>query len=300
MEKRVLITGASGMIGRKLVPALINKGYQVSMLSRSARPLPNTRVFLWNVENQSIDTSCFDGVSAIIHLAGENIASKRWTAKRKQQILDSRVNSTKLLYKGLASCSHTVNTMISASAVGYYGDRGDEVLTEISDPGDDFLATCCIRWETAVDEGALQNLRIVKLRTGFILDKATGGLPLMALPVKLFLGAPLGSGKQWIPWIHLQDMLNLYIHALENSLQGVFNATAPAPASNAIFTKKIAQVLQRPLWPIHVPAVLIKTIMGEMSAVALSSTNTSAQKVLNTGFNFKYNQLQDALAEIYL
>lgn len=288
------------MIGRKLVPALINKGYQVSTLSRSARPLPNTRVFLWNVENQTIDTSCFDGVSAIIHLAGENIASKRWTARRKQQILDSRVNSTKLLYKGLASCSHTVNTMISASAVGYYGHRGDEVLTEISDPGDDFLATCCIRWETAVDEGALQNLRIVKLRTGFILDKATGGLPLMALPVKLFLGAPLGSGKQWIPWIHLQDMLNLYIHALENSLQGVFNATAPAPATNAIFTKKIAQVLQRPLWPIHVPEVLIKTIMGEMSAVALSSTNTSAQKVLNTGFNFKYNQLQDALAEIYL
>lgn len=300
MEKRVLITGATGMIGKKLVPALIEKGYKISMLSRSARPLPNTRVFLWNVENQTIDIGCFEGVTAIIHLAGENIASKRWTPKRKQQILDSRVQSTKLLYKGLASCSHTVSTLISASAVGFYGNRGDEVLTEISNPGDDFLANCCIQWEAAVDEGTHQNLRIVKLRTGFILDKATGGLPLMALPVKLFLGAPLGSGRQWIPWIHLHDMVNLYIHALENSMQGVFNATAPAPVTNKTFTKSIAHVLQRPVWPVHVPAALIKGIMGEMSAVALSSTNTSAQKVLNTGFNFKYNQLQDALTEIYL
>lgn len=300
MEKRVLITGATGMIGKKLVPALIEKGYQISMLSRNARPLPNTRVFLWNVENQTIDTKCFEGVSAIIHLAGENIASKRWTAKRKQQILDSRVQSTSLLYKGLATCNHNVNTLISASAVGYYGNRGDEVLTEISPAGDDFLASCCLQWEAAVDEGSLQDLRIVKLRTGFILDKATGGLPLMALPVKLFAGATLGSGKQWIPWIHLQDMVNLYIHALETSIHGVFNATAPIPVTNETFTKNLAQVLQRPVWPLHVPAIAIKTIMGEMSAVALSSTNTSAQKVLNTGFNFKYHELQTALKEIYL
>ena len=300
MKKRVLITGATGMIGKKLVPALIEKGYEVSMLSRNARPLPNTRVFLWNVENQTIDSGCFDGVSAIIHLAGENIASKRWTAKRKQQILDSRVNSTQLLYKGLASRNHNVDTLISASAVGYYGDRADEMLTEISAPGDDFLATCCVQWEAAVDEGIQHHLRIVKLRTGFILDKADGGLPLMALPVKMFLGAPLGSGKQWIPWIHLHDMINLYIHALENALQGVFNATAPAPVTNKTFTKSLAHTLQRPVWPLHVPAVGIKTIMGEMSAVALSSTKTSAQKVLNTGFNFRYNQLEDALAEIYL
>jgi uncharacterized protein (TIGR01777 family) len=300
MEKRVLITGATGMIGKKLVPALIEKGYQVSMLSRNARPLPNTRVFLWNVENQTIDSSCFDGVSAIIHLAGENIASKRWTAQRKQQILDSRVNSTKLLYKGLASRNHNVDTLISASAVGYYGDRADEMLTEISAPGDDFLASCCVQWEAAVDEGTAHHLRLVKLRTGFILDKADGGLPLMALPVKMFFGAALGSGKQWIPWIHLHDMINLYIHALENALQGVFNAAAPAPVTNKTFTKILAHTLQRPVWPLHVPAAVIKTIMGEMSAVALSSNRTSAQKVLNTGFNFRYNQLQDALAEIYL
>ncbi len=300
MEKHVLITGATGMIGKKLVPTLVEKGYKVSMLSRRAKPLPNTRVFLWNVADQTIDTGCFEGVTTIIHLAGENIASKRWTQERKQQILRSRTDSTRLLYKGLASCSHNVEALISASAVGYYGDRGDEILTETSQPGDNFLAKCCVKWEAAVDEGALQNLRIVKLRTGFILDKKDGGLPLMALPVKAFVGAPIGSGKQWIPWIHIQDMVNLYIHALENQLQGVYNATAPNPVTNTTFTRNIAEILGRPVWPINVPEALLKTAMGEMSTVALSSTNTSAQKVLDSGFTFKYTHLQDALTAIYL
>jgi uncharacterized protein (TIGR01777 family) len=299
MEKQVLITGATGMIGKSLVAALIKKGYKVSILSRRARPLPNTRVFLWNVEDQIIDTACFNGVSAIIHLAGENIAGKRWSEKRKQEIVDSRVNSSNLLYSGLASCNHTVTTIISASAVGYYGNRGDERLTESSTMGHDFLATCCAKWEAAVDELASQNLRVVKLRTGFILDKKQGGLPLMSLPVKLFLGAPLGTGKQWVPWIHLDDMVNMYIHALENMIQGAFNATAPSPATNNTLTQAIAKVMGRPIWPINVPAPMLQTLLGEMSVVALTSTNTSAQKILDTGFTFKYNLLQDAVTDIY-
>lgn len=299
MEKQVLITGATGMIGRSLVPALISKGYKVSILSRRARPLPNTRVFLWNVEDQSIDTACFDGVSTIIHLAGENIAGERWSQKRKQEIVDSRVNSTKLLLKGLSSSAHQVTTIISASATGFYGDRADERLTENSETGDDFLATCCAKWEAAVDEFETQQLRIVKLRTGFILDKKQGGLPLMALPVKLFVGAPLGTGKQWVPWIHLEDMVNMYIHALENPIEGAFNATAPTPVTNKTLTKTLAKVIGRPVWPINVPAPVLQTILGEMSIVALTSTNTSAQKILDTGFTFKYNLLQDAVADIY-
>jgi len=299
MEKQVLITGATGMIGQALVPALIKKGYKVSILSRRARPLPNTRVFLWNVEDQTIDTACFKGVSAIIHLAGENIAGARWTAKRKQQIVDSRVNSTRLLLQGLSNCEHQVTSIISASATGYYGNRGDEILTEDSGRGDDFLATCCAQWEAAVDEFETQQLRIVKLRTGFILDKKKGGLPLMALPVKLCFGASLGTGKQWVPWIHLDDMVNMYIHALENPIEGTFNATAPTPVTNSGLTRTLAKVLGRPVWPIHVPAAVIQTLMGEMSVVALTSTNTSAQAILNTGFTFKFNLLQDALADIY-
>lgn len=299
MEKQVLITGATGMIGQALVPALIKKGYQVSILSRRARPLANTRVFLWNVEDQIIDTACFDGVSTIIHLAGENIAGKRWSEKRKQEIVNSRVNSTKLLYKGLASCNHNVTAIISASAVGYYGNSTDELLTENSPAGDDFLARCCAKWEAAVDELKTLKLRIVKLRTGFILDRKKGGLPLMSLPVKLFLGAPLGTGKQWVPWIHLDDMVNMYIHALENPVEGTFNAAAPTPATNRTLTQTIAKVMCRPVWPINVPRPLLQSILGEMSIVALSSTNTSAQKILDAGFTFKYNQLQDAVAQIY-
>lgn len=299
MEKQVLITGATGMIGQSLVPALISKGYKVSILSRRARPLPGTRVFLWNVEDQTIDTACFEGVSAIIHLAGENIAGARWSEKRKQQIVESRVNSTKLLLKGLSSSKHDVKTIISASATGYYGNRGDELLTEESTVGNDFLATCCAQWEAAVDEFAIEHLRIVKLRTGFILDKQKGGLPLMALPVKLFLGAALGTGKQWVPWIHLDDMVNMYIHALEQPIDGIFNATAPSPVINKTLTRTLAEAMGRPVWPINVPAPLIQTIMGEMSIVALTSTNTSAQKVLDTGFKFKYNLLQDAVADLY-
>lgn len=299
MEKHVLITGATGTIGKKLVNELQQKGYKVSILSRHAKPLPNTRVFLWNVENQTIDTSCFEGVTAIIHLAGENIAGARWSKKRKKQILDSRVKSTGLLYQGLAATNNKVCTFISASAVGFYGDRGDELLTEASESGKGFLATCCVQWEAAVDEGSKLGLRLVKLRTGFILDKHEGGLPVMAKPIRFFLAAPLGTGKQWVPWIHLKDMVNMYIHALENNLTGTFNACAPNPVTNSTITRALAKALNRPVWPIAVPGGLITALIGEMSEVVLLSTNTSARKILDSGFLFKHTRIQDAIQDIY-
>lgn len=287
------------MIGKKLVPALLQKGYKVSMLSRHAKPLQDTRVFLWNVENQTIDTGCFEGVTAIIHLAGENIAGAKWTEKRKKQIIESRVKSTELLYHGMAQVKNDVSTFISASAVGYYGDRNDEPLVETSENGKGFLASTCAQWEAAVDQGSKAGLRIVKLRTGFILDKHDGGLPVMAKPIQFWLAAPLGSGKQWVPWIHLTDMVNMYIHTLENPLTGTFNACAPSPVTNRTLTKELAEALHRPVWPLSVPAPVIKAIIGEMSEVVLTSTNTSAQKMLDAGFRFKFNLLQDALADIY-
>lgn len=299
MDNQVLVTGATGMIGKALVKVLLQHGYKVSILSRKVRPIPNTRVFLWNVENQTIDTGCFEGVTAIVHLAGENIADGNWTPKRKQQILDSRVNATKLLYHGLASIPNRVKTIISASAVGIYGDRGDEILSESSGPGLGFLAETCAQWEAAVDKGNELGLRIVKLRTGVVLDKKEGGLPVMAKPVQFFLGAALGTGKQWVPWIHLQDLINMYLMALENPISGTFNAAAPTPVTNKTLTRTLAKVLGRPFWPIHVPAALLKTIMGEMSEIALDSTNTSAQKILDAGFKFRFNLLQDALIDIY-
>jgi uncharacterized protein (TIGR01777 family) len=299
MEKQVLITGATGMIGKTLVSALLQNGYKVSILSRRAQPIKNVNVFLWNVEDQTIDTKCFQGVTSIIHLAGENVAAGKWTEKRKQQILDSRVNATRLLYQGLSATNHHVNTIISASAVGYYGDRIDEILTESSQKGEGFLAECCLQWEDAVNEGERLNLRVVKLRTGVVLDKNDGALPVMAKPIQFFLAAPLGTGKQWVPWIHITDLVKMYIDALEKPISGNFNACAPNPVTNKTLTQQLAKALKRPVWPIHVPASVIKTLMGEMSEVILASTNCSAQKILDTGFKFKYNLLQEALLDIY-
>jgi uncharacterized protein (TIGR01777 family) len=299
MEKHVLITGATGMIGKALIQALLKKNYTISILSTHPRFIPNVQVFKWEPQKQLIDSSCFNGVNAIIHLAGENIAKGKWTDSRKKEIIDSRVLSTQLLYNTLKKAAHTVGRVVSASATGFYGDRGGEILTETSGNGNGFLADCCMKWESAVDSGEALGLSIVKLRTGVILAEKEGALPAMAKPVQWFAGAPLGSGKQWVPWIHLQDMVNMYVYALENTFTGTFNACAPYPVTNKTLTNAIAKTFGRPVWPFSVPAKLIKLILGEMAVVALISTNTSAQKILDAGFTFKFTQLPEALSDIY-
>lgn len=300
MEKHILLTGATGMLGKELIKDLLKKGYQVSVLSRKPQQIDQVKVFLWNVDQQEIDTDCITGVDSIIHLAGENIAKERWSEKRKKEIIDSRVLSARLLFKTISSQPSQVKTFISAAAVGIYGDRGDEILTEDSPAGHGFLAECCLEWENAIDEGKDLGLRIVKLRTGVVLGKDDGALPEMSKPIRLFAGAPLGSGKQWIPWIHHHDMTQIYIHALENSsLTGIFNACAPFPVTNKTLTKAIARQLHRPVWPFSVPARVMDLILGEMSAIVLNSNNTSAQKLLSAGFIFKYTRLEDALSDIY-
>lgn len=300
MEKHILLTGATGMLGKELIKDLLKKGYQVSVLSRKPQQIDQVKVFLWNVDQQEIDTDCIIGVDSIIHLAGENIAKERWSEKRKKEIIDSRVLSTRLLFKTISSQPNQVKTFISAAAVGIYGNRGDEILTENSPAGHGFLAECCLEWENAIDEGKDLGLRIVKLRTGVVLGKDDGALPEMSKPIRLFAGASLGSGKQWIPWIHHHDMTQIYIHALENpSLTGIYNACAPFPVTNKTLTQAIARQLHRPVWPFSVPAKVMDLILGEMSAIVLNSTNTSAQKLLSAGFIFKYTRLEDALSDIY-
>jgi uncharacterized protein (TIGR01777 family) len=299
MTKHVLITGATGMIGKALIKALLEKKYRISVLSTRPRFMANVQVFKWDVSKRRIEAACFTGVDTIIHLAGENIAKEKWTDRRKQQIVDSRVLSTELLLNTLKTTDHQVTTFISASAVGFYGDRGDEILTEASEHGTGFLAECCARWEDAVQSAADIGLRVVKFRTGFIISNAEGGLPAMTLPIKWFVGAPLGTGKQWVAWIHMKDMVGMYLHALENPIEGTFNATAPNPVTNKTFTKALGSFLHRPIWPIAVPAKVIELFMGEMSVIALMSTNTSVQKILDTGYAFHFSQLQEALSDIY-
>jgi uncharacterized protein (TIGR01777 family) len=296
----ILITGGSGGLGKRLSKLLLAKGYYVSFLSRNPAKDIDIKTFIWNVNNGTIDEHCIDGVDTIIHLAGAGIADKRWTEDRKKEIVESRTKSIALLYSLLKTRANKVTSVISASGIGYYSDRGDELLTETSPPTNDFISQCCIDWEVAVDEGEKLGLRIVKFRTGVVLDKEAGALPALALPVKFFVGSPIGNGKQWIPWIHWQDVVDMYLFAIENKeLKGVFNMVAPNPVTNAQMTNAVAKQLHKPMWAPNVPAFVLKLALGEMSSLVLGSTKVSEQKIKNAGFSFKYPEVTAALKEIY-
>lgn len=300
MKKNILITGGSGLLGRQLTKELLAQGYVVSHLSRSRGKDANVKTFLWDVDKGQIDEHCIDGQDTIIHLAGAGIADKRWSDERKREILDSRTKSIGLIYSLMRNKAHRINTVLSASATGYYSNRADELLTEESAPAHDFIGDCCIQWEKAVDEGLEFGLRIVKFRTGVVLTKDGGALPQLAMPVKLAVGSPLGDGKQWIPWIHHRDVLDMYMLGLQNEeLSGVYNMVAPNPVTNADLTMAVAKQLHRPLWAPNVPAFIIKLLFGEMATVVLGSTRVSAQKITDAGFNYKYLDIASALQEIY-
>lgn len=299
-NRNILITGASGLIGTRLIKNLLEKGHNVSVLSRQASNLKGVSTYNWDVDKQLVDLKAFEGIDTIIHLAGAGIADKRWTKQRKQEIVDSRIRSTQLLYHTIDAIKAPIKTFISASAVGYYGDRYDEILYEKSESGKGFLADCCKQWEAAVDEGLKSGIRVVKLRIGIVLSKQGGALSELARPVSFFVGAPLGSGKQWMPWIHLTDLVSIFERAIENvEYSGTFNACTPNPVTNYEFTKILAKKLFRPVWPVNVPEFVIKTMLGEMSTVILNSTRTSPQKLMDMGFRFRYQGLDAALSEIY-
>lgn len=300
MSKNILITGATGLVGRQLIPALQAKGHQVSILSRKPKAIKDVKTYIWDVYQQTIDPAALAGIDTIIHLAGEGIADQQWTAKRKKEIVDSRVKSCALLYQTIAATKAPVKTFISASAVGFYGDRGEEILTETSAPGEGFLADCCMEWENAATAGLEMGIRVVKIRIGLILSQEDGALAAMEKPIRFFVGAPLGNGRQWMPWIHLNDIVNIFTAAVEHpEMAGPYNACAPYPVTNQLLTKSIAKKLHRPVWPINVPAFMLKVLMGEMAILPLMSTNTSSQKLLDAGYRFEYVDLDEALNSIY-
>lgn len=298
----VLITGANGLIGRSLVESLYDKGYVIHTLSRKEpKPNPYAKEFKWNLASAYIDENCITGVEAIIHLAGEGIAAKPWTKERKDAIVKSRTDSLRLILGLLESKSNSlVKTFISASAVGYYGDSKDEFLTENSRAGNDFLAKTCIQWEKAADYGRSLGIRVVKLRTGTVLSTQGGALPELAGPVKTGLGVVLGSGKQWMPWIHINDVVCAYIFALNHeTLKGACNLCSPSPVTNKEFIKSLAMKLRKPLWLPAVPKFALHLILGAMKSVVLNSNRAIPTKFLEAGFQFKYKTLKDALNELY-
>lgn len=298
--KSILITGGRGLIGRHLTELLLKRNFAVGHLSRTHGHNPDVNTFIWDIENGEIDEHCIDGVDLIIHLAGAGIAEKPWSKNRKKVLIESRTKSIQLIYSLLHRKKHQVKKVISASAIGYYGNRGSELLTETSDSGDDFLAKCCIAWEDAVDEGNALNLDVLKFRTGVVLTEEGGALPQLAKPIKIGLGAVLGNGKQFTSWIHIKDVLQMYLMGIDDeSLKGVYNMVAPHPVTNAMLTKIVANHLNKPLLLPAVPAFALRIVLGEMCKVILNSTKVSADLIQSKKFRFQFTTIESAIKDIY-
>jgi uncharacterized protein (TIGR01777 family) len=300
MKKNILISGGSGFIGKHLTDLLVEKGYSVSILSRSEKQnTGDISFYKWDVSNHYIDEEAVLKADYIIHLAGENIAEKRWTAKRKAAIVDSREQSTQLLYSVLKENNKKLDAFISASAVGIYGAvNGEEICTEDTRPANDFLGSTCKKWEAAMDCIENMNIRTVKIRTGLVLGKDDGFLKQLIPIFKNRFGSALGSGKQYMPWIHIDDLCNIYLEALENTtMNGPYNAAINDNTNNMVFSKTLARVFGYSIWLPNVPAFLIKMAFGEMSKLILTGRRVSSEKLEKLGFQFKFNNLELAIRD---
>lgn len=293
---RLAVTGASGLIGSSLVPALTAAGHRVTRLVRSAPAADEIR---WNPAAGELDPDRLEGMDGVVHLAGENIAGGWWTTERKRRILESRVQGTRLLAGVLAGLQSPPRVLVSASAVGYYGDRGDRILTEESPPGEGFLADVAEVWESATEPARLVGIRVVNLRLGIALTPAGGALAQMLRPFRLGLGGPLGNGRQWMSWIALDDAIGALLHALATeTLVGPVNAVAPEPVTNADFTRTLGRVLHRPT-VFRVPAPVLRLALGEMAdALLLSSTRVLPHRLQGSGYRFRHPSLEGALRHV--
>lgn len=299
--KTVLITGGTGLVGTRLTEMLLAKGYAVAHLSRSAGKNPHVKTFLWNVEKREIDQNALLEADYLVHLAGAGIADKRWSATRKKEILESRTKSIELIASKLTTPPHHIQALVSASGISYYGmDTGAEWISEQFTEGADFLADVSVAWEAAADAVAALGVRTVKLRTGIVLSNKGGALPQLALPIRWGVGAPLGSGKQYQSWIHIDDLCRLYIKAIEDStMKGAYNAVAPNPITNTQFTQTVAKCLKRPLWLPNIPAFFMKLLLGEMAAVVLGGNYILNQRITqDTDFQYLFTDSQKALEDL--
>lgn len=247
-----------------------------------------------------MDTKAFEGVETVIHLAGAGIADKRWNSERKQEIMDSRIQSTTLLYDFLASNQHQVRTVICASAIGYYGfSLGNTLLHENSPAGRDFLSTVVMKWEEAMDRMSALGIRLVKIRIGIVLSEEGGALKELARPVRLGVGAPLGTGRQMVSWIHMDDLCEIFIKGIQDErMRGAYNATAPNPVSNKELTASIAKAMGRRILLPPIPPFVMRMIVGEMADLVLFGSSVSCRKVQEAGFTFKYPELPEALNDL--
>lgn len=300
MKKNVLISGGSGFIGKHLTHLLLGKGYTVSILSRSQKQnKEDVFYYQWDVLTGFIEEDAVLKADYVIHLAGENIAEKPWTAERKEAIVQSREQSIRLIYNVLKKNHKKLDAFISASGVGIYGAlNGEEVCAENCPPENDFLGITCQKWEAAADTISDLGIRVVKIRTGLVLGKEDGFLKKLSPVFKFRLGSALGSGKQYMPWIHVDDLCGIYLEALNNStMNGAYNAAVHDNTTNAVFSKTLAKIYGYSVWLPNVPAFLIKLALGEMGQIILTGRRVSSEKIEKTGFKFKFSSLEQALRD---
>lgn len=300
---RVLITGATGLVGQAIVKVLHSKGIPVNYLTTSKDKIEKDndyQGYYWNPDKGEIDLECFNGVQAIINLAGTSIA-KRWTSSHKKRVLSSRIDSINTLKKGLHLVGASdVECFVSASAIGIYPNSLSNYYEEDTDQADTgFLGEVVTKWEAAADTIAELDIKVAKVRIGVVLSLEGGALPKMAMPVKNFVGAPIGHGNQWQSWVHVDDLAQLFVFIVENNLSGVYNGVAPNPVTNSKLTKELARVLERPLWMPNVPAFMLKMFLGSMSQLLLASQRVSSKKIENEGFIFQFANICIALENLY-
>lgn len=298
----VLVTGGTGLIGTALTQALLHAGHSVHLLSRSSAPERNgLRTFRWSPASGEVDPQTWNGVEHVVHLAGAGIADKRWTQARVDELINSRADTARLLRRSAEQAGARISTMVSAAGINYYGAfTSDRILTEQDPPGTDTIGRISKVWEEAVDEWGT-HCRVVKLRTPVVLSRSGGALAKLAAPVRFGLGSPMGSGRQWMPWVHLDDLVSIYMQALFDArYQGAYHVNSGHDVTNAEFMRTLSRVLGRPFFAPAVPAVVLRIALGELSAILLEGTRASNARLLGTGFSFAHPRLEDALRDLLI
>lgn len=299
-KETVLITGGSGLVGARLSQLLLDAGYQVIHLGRKKSRSGSILTYQWDLKKGTIEVEALLRADHIVHLAGAGVVDSRWTDDRKKEILSSRVDSANLLLAELKKLQLKPITFVSASAVGYYGNTGSALVSEDAEPGNDFLAEVCTAWENAAKQFEEIGSRVVMLRTGIVLSTKGGALPKTAAPVKFGIGATLGDGTQYVPWIHIDDLCRQYIYAIQHEkMKGIYNATAPQPVTNKEFTESIGDALGKKTINAPAPAFVLKLAMGEMAIAVLGGQRTSSMKIQDAGFTFQFAQVVPALKDVF-
>ena len=297
MAEKILVTGGTGLVGAALIPLLKADGHQVVVLSRRKFESPHFKVFVWDYQSEFMEKGTLDGVTAIIHLAGAGVADKRWSAKRKKEIYESRIKTSLLLHKQLQKGGHKVGTFIAASAIGIYGfDTGNHLIRETAERGSGFLADVTDAWEKATDKMQSMQIRLVRLRIGVVLSHKGGALKALLKPP---VAAPLGKSSQYISWIHIEDLCRMFLMALNNkSVKGTYNAVAPNPETNRTLTRAAARIFGKPFVSTPVPSLVIRLMLGQMADMVLGGNRISSQAIEQAGFEFKFPELPTALRQL--